>query len=124
MITNPLTWEQLFEILLHTENGVDDILSTKSNDYVSLKEQGVDFEEITLTELHKLVEQYPKLIRSPITVTNGMTMVGYMEDEITTLMDRKAKKESYLKTLNTVRAEDKEIEKIKHSKYDRVSLAQ
>ena len=121
MITNPLTKEQLFEILKYTENGVEDILSTRSKDYLNLIEQGIDFEEVSLTELHELVEKHPKLLRSPITMGKGIAMIGYVEDEITTLMDRKVRKESYLRVLNIVRAEEnRNIAKLKITKHDRV----
>lgn len=121
MSKESLSWEQLFEILMHTENGVEDILSLRSVDYRELVEQGIDFDELTLTELHYVVQRYPKLLRVPIIVTSNMTMVGYNNEKIQMLSSRGEKKKSFLEMLDRVRAdEDKEIEKMYSSKRSKV----
>lgn len=114
MMYNSLSWEQLFEILRHTENGVEDILSTRSKDYMTLTAQGVNFDELSLTELHRVIEGHPKLLKAPIIVAKGETLVGYNEEMISMLGNRKAKKKLYLEALNMIRSkEDKELEMLK-----------
>lgn len=114
MMYNSLSWEQLFEILRYTENGVEDILSTRSKDYMTLTAQGVNFDELPLTELHRVIEGHPKLLKAPIIVAKGETLVGYNEEMISMLGNRKAKKKLYLEALNMIRSkEDKELEMLK-----------
>lgn len=120
MVSNPLSWEQLFEILMHTENGVEDILSTRSKDYKMLQEEGVDFDKLTLTEFHYIVKKHPKLLKSPIIVGKDTTIVGYNEAEIPMLGNRAEKRKTYLEVLNKIRLEeDKELGKLKTTKHDR-----
>lgn len=118
-----LSKDQLFEILEHTENGVEDVLSTISKDYKRLSEQGIDFDELTLTRLHELIVENPRLLKAPIVVAKGMTLVGYSEEIVSMLDNRETKKEAYLKVLDMVRLrEDKEIGKLKSSKWDNVAV--
>ena len=123
MLHETLTWEQLKEILMYAEDGVDDILSTHSKDYKMLSEQGVDFEELTLTMLHGLITEHPNLIKAPIVIAKKTTIVGFSEETTSILDDRKSKKDAYLKVLDMIRLrEDKELEKLKISKWDNVAV--
>ena len=116
-----LSWEQLFEILMNTENGVEDILSTRSNDYKELTKDGIDFEELSLTELYYIVSKHPKILKAPIMVAKGVTLVGYNDEEIETLNNRNDKKKAYFEVLNRIRAtENKDLEKLKRTKHDQV----
>lgn len=120
MYQNPLSWEQLFEILMNTENGVEDILATRSKSYEALSSQGIDFDELTLTELYSVVADHPKLLKCPIMVGKGITMVGYNDEEISMLINRDGKRKAYLDVLDMIRLEeDKTIGKIRTCKTDR-----
>lgn len=122
MVHDLLSWEQLFEILMHTENGVEDILSTRSKDYAELIGQGIDFDELSLTEFYYAVQRHPRLLKSPIIVARETTIVGYNEEVISMLSNRKSKKETYDKVLDMIRLEEaKDIGKLKTSKYDKVA---
>lgn len=93
----PLIWEQLLEILTYTEDGVDDILATGSKDYKTLIEQGIVFEDLSLSELLTYFNEYPKLLKSPVLVYKSITLSGYNEEEMSVLKDRKERKESFIK---------------------------
>lgn len=94
MIHEHLSQEQLFEILACSENGVDDILSERSRDFKLLSEQGIDFDEMSLTELHEWIVEYPRLLRAPIIVAKGSTLVGYNDEEINMLISRSERKKA------------------------------
>ena len=118
MTQEPLSRDQLFEMLMYTENGVEDILSTRSKDYERLSKEGIDFEDLSLTEFHNLIVEYPRMLRSPIIVAKNTTLIGYNEDEISIFDDRSVKKETYLKMLDTIRLkEDREIRKLKRTNH-------
>lgn len=119
MVQDPLTWEQLFEILMCTENGVEDILSTRSKDYEALTRKGVDFDKLKLTELYNVVKNHPKLLKCPIMVSKGTTMVGYNDEEISMLINRDGKKKAFLEVLDAIRLdEDKTIGKTRKTEWD------
>ncbi|WP_144509908.1 Spx/MgsR family RNA polymerase-binding regulatory protein [Bacillus sp. FJAT-22090] len=94
-----LTWEQLSEILLYTENGVEDILSLRSNAYIELIQQGIDFEELTLTELHALVIENPRLIKAPIAVAKNNTLIGFHEESVAMLKSKAERRSSFMEIL-------------------------
>lgn len=127
MIHEPLTQEQLFEILSNSENGVEDILSKRSKDYQELTKEGIDFDELKLTELHKLIEGRPRMLRAPIMVKNQMTLVGYHEEEINMLINREDKRKEFQRTLKKIRAMENrefvEVGKFKMAKQDMKSGA-
>jgi Spx/MgsR family transcriptional regulator len=101
-----LTWEQLLEILMYTENGVEDILSVRSKDYFELIERGVNFDELTLTEFHELVTDRPRLIRTPILVAKNSTLIGYNEEEMNVLKNRKERKKMFGEFLEIFHMQD------------------
>ncbi|AEO93810.1 gp564 [Bacillus phage G] len=87
-----ITWEQLMEILMYTEEGVSDIIATQSHDYKRLIEEGVDFEDLTLTELQRYIIQYPKLIKTPVVVYKNTTIAGYDQEAISLYRKRRREK--------------------------------
>lgn len=102
----PLQWEQLLEILMYTENGIEDILAYKSMEYAELLAQGIDFDDLTLTQFHELVVNKPKLLRSPITVIKNNTFVGYTSEDMTVLHSRESRKAGYNEILKTLQLND------------------
>ena len=62
-MTSPLTNEELRNILALTENGTDDIISTRSKIFQKLN---VDVEDLSISALIKLIEENPSLLRRPI----------------------------------------------------------
>lgn len=95
MDSEPLSWEQLLEILMYTDNGVGDILSYRSKAYSDLTAQGIDFEELSLTELHELLVDFPRLIKAPIVITKNTTLVGFDEETVSFLKSRENRKREY-----------------------------
>lgn len=102
----PLEWEQLLEILMYTENGIEDILAYKSVEYAELIAQGIDFDDLTLTQFHELVVNQPKLLRSPITVIKNNTFVGYTSEDMTVLQSREERMSGYNQILKTLQLND------------------
>lgn len=91
----PLTLEQLHEILRYTTRGVDEILATRSKAYLELKDQGLEFDELTISGLLELFRQHPTVLRTPILVGKHTTIVGYNEDEMSVLKSKTRKQEAY-----------------------------
>ena len=74
-----LSDEELRDILSKSENGTEDIISTKSK---IIKEGGVDIEDMTINELIKFIRNNPSILKRPIMVDESKIQVGYNEEEI------------------------------------------
>ena len=90
IITSPLTHDELMNILSHTENGTEDIISTRSKIFQKLN---IDVESISVSELLHLIEQYPSLLRRPIIIDAKRMQIGFNEDEIRAFLPRSYRKQ-------------------------------
>lgn len=99
-MTSPLSAEELRQILSLTENGTDDIISTRSKIFQKLN---VDLEELPISQLLSLIAQNPSLLRRPIILDSKRLQVGFNEDEIRAFLPRGYRKQE-LKNA-TLRAE-------------------
>lgn len=88
LFSEPLTIDELKEILRLTENGTEEIISTRSKVFQKLD---IDLEELTLNELLKLVGENPGLLRRPIIVDEKRLQVGFNEDEIRRFLPREVR---------------------------------
>lgn len=84
-MTQPISAEDLKEILAKTENGTEDIISTRSKVFQKL---AVDLDTISLDDLIELVKEYPNLLRRPIIMDERRMQIGFNEDEIRTFLPR------------------------------------
>lgn len=99
-MTSPLTAAELKTILSLTENGTDDLISTRSKVFQKLN---IDVEELSVSELIHLIETYPSLLRRPIILDDKRMQIGFNEDEIRAFLPRNYRKQE-LKNA-TLRAE-------------------
>lgn len=89
IITSPLTREELMTILSFTENGTEDIISTRSKIFQKLD---VDVDELPISELLTLITQNPNLLRRPILLDKKRMQIGFNEDEIRAFLSRDYRK--------------------------------
>lgn len=87
IITSPLTREELMTILSFTENGTEDIISTRSKIF-----QKLDVDELPISELLTLITQNPNLLRRPILLDKKRMQIGFNEDEIRAFLSRDYRK--------------------------------
>ena len=86
IFSEPLTIDEIKEILRMTEDGTDEIISTRSKTFQKLN---VNLESLPLQELYKLIKENPGLLRRPIILDEKRLQVGYNEDEIRRFLPRK-----------------------------------
>jgi regulatory protein spx len=98
-MTSPLTADELQQILSLTENGTDDLISTRSKVFQKLD---IDLDELS-RQLIELIELYPSLLRRPIILDEKRMQIGFNEDEIRAFLPRNYRKQE-LKNA-TLRAE-------------------
>lgn len=99
-MTSPLTTDELRHILSLTENGTDDIISTRSKIFQRLN---VDVEEMPISGLITLIEEHPSLLRRPIILDDKRMQIGFNEDEIRAFLPRGYRKQELKQA--TLRAE-------------------
>lgn len=83
--SNPLNADEVKQILRLTENGSEDIISTRSNIY---KKLNLDLDNLTVSQLVDLVVKYPDLIKRPIIFDDHRLEVGFNEEEIRRFLPR------------------------------------
>lgn len=82
------TLEEIKEILRMTEDGTDEIISTRSKTF---QELNIDLDNIKLQDLYELIQAHPGLMRRPIIMDEKRLQVGYNEDEIRRFLPRKVR---------------------------------
>ncbi|MCC5896268.1 MAG: transcriptional regulator Spx [Alkalibacterium sp.] len=84
----PLTKDEIKQILSLTEEGTSELISYRSQAYQSLTK---DIEDLSLNELLELFETQPSLIRRPIIMDDRRLQIGYNEEEIRCFLPRKVR---------------------------------
>ncbi|WP_247927059.1 Spx/MgsR family RNA polymerase-binding regulatory protein [Streptococcus constellatus] len=90
IMTSPLSAPELQYILSLTENGTDDIISTRSKIFQKLN---LDVENLSISELLRLIEENPSLLRRPIILEGKRMQIGFNEDEIRAFLPRGYRKQ-------------------------------
>ena len=88
IFSEPLTKKELLRILRMTENGTEEIISTRSKAFQQLK---INLDDLSIDQLLDLVEKNPSLLRRPIIMDDRRLQVGYNEDEIRRFLPRKVR---------------------------------
>ena len=86
--SQPLSLAEFKEILSMTEDGTDEIIATNSNDFKNLQ---LDIDQLSIQELYTLIQQYPRMLRSPILIDAKRIQVGYNEMDIRRFIPRKVR---------------------------------
>lgn len=90
IMTSPLSRDELLKILSYTENGTEDIISTRSKVFQKLD---IDVDELSVSELINLISKNPSLLRRPIIMDNKRMQIGFNEDEIRAFLPRSYRKQ-------------------------------
>lgn len=88
IFSEPLSMDEVKNILRMTENGTEDIISKRSKAYQSLN---VNLDEMSMTELYDLIRKNPGLLRRPIIMDDKRLQIGYNEDEIRRFLPREVR---------------------------------
>lgn len=89
IFANPLNKEEIMQVLRMTENGTEEIISTRSRTFQNLK---INLDDLSIDQLIDFVEKNPSLLRRPIIMDDRRLQVGYNEDEIRRFLPRKVRR--------------------------------
>ncbi|MFC6464279.1 transcriptional regulator SpxA [Marinilactibacillus sp. GCM10026970] len=102
----PLSIDEIKNILSLTEEGTEEIISYRSQAYQALD---VDIEDLSMNELLNLFKTQPSLIRRPIIMDERRLQIGYNEEEIRCFLPRKVR-ELELAEIHRKLADEESIE--------------
>ncbi|TDM03796.1 transcriptional regulator SpxA [Macrococcus carouselicus] len=88
IFSDNLSIDEIKAILRMTEDGTDEIISTRSKTFQKLN---VDIDAMPLQELYQIIQDNPGLLRRPIILDEKRLQVGYNEDEIRRFLPRKVR---------------------------------
>ena len=87
MNAQPLTEVEIKHLLQYTYDGIDDLISTKSNAYQQLS-RTTPIEDMSLSEAVHVLSQTPQLLRRPIIFDDHRLLCGFNQDEIRMFIPR------------------------------------
>lgn len=88
IFSEPLSIDEIKEILRMTEDGTDEIISTRSK---AFQELNTSLDALPMQELYEMIRDNPGLLRRPILVDDKRLQVGYNDDEIRRFLPRKVR---------------------------------
>ena len=88
VFSDPLSIQEIKAILRMTEDGTEEVISTRSKAFQKLN---VDLDDLGLNELFNLIQENPGLLRRPIMLDEKRLQVGYNEDEIRRFLPREVR---------------------------------
>jgi regulatory protein spx len=88
IFSDNLSVDEIKEILRMTEDGTDEIISTRSKVF---QELDVDIDQMPLKDLINVIKDHPGILRRPIILDEKRLQVGYNEDEIRRFLPRKVR---------------------------------
>jgi len=84
-----LTRNDIMNMLKYSENGFEDIISTRSKIF---KESNIEPDEMKFSELANFIIDNPTILKRPIIINEQIMQTGYNEDEIRAFIPREFRK--------------------------------
>jgi regulatory protein spx len=85
ILSEKLTVDEIKKILHFTEEGTDEIISTKSKVFQSLE---LNMDSLSLRELYDFIKENPGVLKRPLIVDEKRLQVGFNEEEIRSFLPR------------------------------------
>lgn len=95
----PLNADEIKRILRLTENGSENIISTRSNAFQKLH---VDLDNLTVSQLIDLMVKHPDLIRRPLIFNDEQLQVGFSEEDIRSFLPRSVREASLKQLMDRI----------------------
>lgn len=83
IFTTMLKEDEIKYLLSRCENGTEDIISVRSKAFQQL---GCDINDLSVSALVDIVRKSPSILKRPIMISEKSMVVGYDDDEITTMV--------------------------------------
>lgn len=83
IFTTMLKEDEIKYLLSRCENGTEDIISVRSKAFQQLN---CDIDDLSVSALVNIVKKSPSILKRPIMISEKSMVVGYDDDEITTMV--------------------------------------
>ncbi len=98
-----LSKDDIFRMLANSENGFDDIISTRSKVF---KEKKLDPDSMNTKSLVEFIIENPSVLKRPIIINENELQVGYNNEDITIFLPKELRNKECFNTFD--KADDEE----------------
>ncbi|MCF0245583.1 MAG: transcriptional regulator Spx [Ileibacterium sp.] len=96
IFSNLLSENEIKYLMSRCENGTEDIISTRSKAFSNLKE---NLDDLSTKQLTRFIQQNPSVLKRPILLSKRSMVIGYDDDEITSMIPHERRKEDEASTV-------------------------
>lgn len=111
LFTEPITRDDIRVMLENTENGFEDIISTRSK---IISTQNIDIDSMSYNQLIEFIINNPSILRRPIIVDDAKLQVGYNDDDIRVFIPKEFRKQIVCKLCDVCPYDEALKENLKH----------
>lgn len=90
----PLRAEDVKAMLRLTEDGTEELISTRSKIFSELT---IDLDDMSINKLIDLIVMYPSLLKRPIILDDQRMQIGYNDDEIRRFLPREVRQQELIR---------------------------
>lgn len=90
----PLRAEEVKAMLRLTEDGTEELISTRSKVFSELE---LNLDEISINKLIALIVAHPSLLKRPIIIDDYRMQIGYNDDEIRRFLPREVRQRELIR---------------------------
>lgn len=90
----PLRAEDVKAMLRLTEDGTEELISTRSKIFSELT---IDLDDMSINKLIDLIVKYPSLLKRPIILDDQRMQIGYNDDEIRRFLPREVRQRELIR---------------------------
>ncbi len=102
-----LSKEDIFKMLANSENGFEDIISTRSKVF---KEKKLDPDSMSTSSLVEFIIENPSVLKRPIIINENELQVGYNNEDITIFLPRELRNRECFNLFNRLDDEEDDDE--------------
>ncbi len=102
-----LSKEDIFRMLANSENGFEDIISTRSKVF---KEKKLDPESMSVNELVEFIIDNPSVLKRPIIINESELQVGYNNEDITIFLPKYLRNSEDFQPFNRIDEDDEDMD--------------
>lgn len=102
-----LSKDDIFRMLANSENGFEDIISTRSKVF---KEKKLDPDSMSTGALVEFIIENPSVLKRPIIINENELQVGYNNEDITIFLPKELRNRECFNSFNNLEDSDDEDE--------------
>lgn len=106
IFSNLLSESEIKYLMSRCENGTEDIISTRSKAFASIKG---NIDDLSVKELTRFIQRNPSVLKRPIMLSERSMVVGYDDDEITAMVPVERRRQELNKIENSIASASVEL---------------